>query len=82
MFRLRLLQLLNIIAFVASSSILVQDGVYSRVTVQIEELQPQPENCVDFLDHLEVSLLGFHLVLLPFYYNVTVLAEVAIFLMT
>ena len=36
-----------------SSSILVKDGVYSRVTVQIQD-QPQPSSCVAFLDHLEV----------------------------
>ena len=38
---------------VTSSAIRVQDGVYTRVTVQIED-QPQPASCVDFLDHLEV----------------------------
>ena len=38
----------------AESSILVNDGVYTRVTVQIEP-QPQPDNCVEFLDQLEVS---------------------------
>jgi hypothetical protein len=41
------------VAFSSGSSILVQDGVYTRVTVQIEP-QPQPENCVAFLDQLEV----------------------------
>ena len=44
---------LAIFAVAQSSSILVQDGVYSRVTVQISD-QRQPENCVQFLDHLEV----------------------------
>jgi hypothetical protein len=54
MFRLVLLLLFSIIGeLVNSSSILVKDGVYSRVTVQIQD-QPQPSNCVDFLDHLEV----------------------------
>ena len=51
--------LLFIIAFsdlhlVKCSQILVENGIYSRVTVQIEP-QPQPTNCVDFLDKLEVS---------------------------
>lgn len=41
---------------VTCSQILVENGVYSRVTVRIEP-QPQPENCVDFLDKLEVSFL-------------------------
>ena len=41
------------------SQILVENGVYSRVTVQIES-QPQPQNCVDFLDKLEVSKSIFH----------------------
>jgi hypothetical protein len=36
---------------------IVQDGVYSRVTVQIEA-QPQPENCVEFLNQLEVRKNG------------------------
>ena len=40
--------------FVKCSQILVENGVYSRVTVQIEP-QPQPSNCVDYLDKLEVS---------------------------
>ena len=54
MFRLVLLLLFSIIGeLVNSSSILVKDGVYSRVTVQIQD-QPQPSSCVDFLDHLEV----------------------------
>ena len=39
----------------AASSILVKDGIYSRVTVQIEPQTQQPENCVGFLDQLEVS---------------------------
>ena len=38
----------------ASSSLFVENGVYSRVTIQIEE-QQQPENCVEYLNHLEVS---------------------------
>ena len=51
--------LLFMIAFsdlhlVECSQILAENGVYSRVTVQIEP-QPQPPNCVDFLDKLEVS---------------------------
>ena len=37
------------------SQILVENGIYSRVTVQIEPTNPQPSNCVDFLDKLEVS---------------------------
>ena len=41
------------------SQILVENGVYSRVTVQIES-QPQPQNCVDFLDKLEVSKSIFY----------------------
>ena len=45
--------LMGLEAVLASSSIFVQDGIYSRVTVQIED-QPQPASCVDFLDHLEV----------------------------
>ena len=40
--------------FAKCSQILVENGVYSRVTVQIEP-QPQPSNCVDYLDKLEVS---------------------------
>ena len=57
MFRLVLLLLFSIIGeLVNSSSILVKDGVYSRVTVQIQD-QPQPSSCVDFLDHLEVREL-------------------------
>ena len=52
MFRLVLLLFL-IIQTVKGSSILVKDGVYSRVTVQIQD-QPQPSSCVAFLDHLEV----------------------------
>ena len=39
---------------VKCSQILVENGVYSRVTVQIEP-QPQPADCVDFLDKLEVG---------------------------
>ena len=51
--------LLFMIAFsdlhlVKCSQILVENGVYSRVTVQIEP-QPQPADCVDFLDKLEVG---------------------------
>ena len=42
----------------ADSSLRVENGVYSRVTVQIEE-QPQPENCVEYLNHLEVRKLEF-----------------------
>jgi len=38
----------------SSSPLVVEDGVYSRVTVQIEP-QPQPENCVEFLNQLEVG---------------------------
>ena len=38
----------------SSSPLIVEDGVYSRVTVQIEP-QPQPENCVEFLNQLEVG---------------------------
>ena len=52
MFRLVLL-LFSILQTVKCSSILVKDGVYSRVTVQIQD-QPQPSSCVAFLDHLEV----------------------------
>ena len=37
----------------SASPVTVEDGVYSRVTVQIEA-QPQPENCVEFLNQLEV----------------------------
>ena len=37
------------------SQILVENGIYSRVTVQIEP-QPQPANCVEFLDKLEVRI--------------------------
>ena len=37
------------------SQMLVENGIYSRVTVQIEP-QPQPANCVEFLDKLEVRL--------------------------
>ena len=39
-----------------ASPVVVEDGVYSRVTVQIEA-QPQPENCVEFLNQLEVGNL-------------------------
>ena len=46
--------IVNFTAVRAESSILVKDGVYTRVTVQIEP-QPQPDNCVEFLDQLEVS---------------------------
>ena len=42
---------------VTGSSILVKDGVYSRVTVQIQD-QPQPNSCVEFLDHLEVRKMN------------------------
>ena len=52
MFRLILWLLFS--TTVTGSSILVKDGVYSRVTVQIQD-QPQPSSCVDFLDHLEVG---------------------------
>ena len=49
--------LLFMIAFsgihlVKCSQILVENGVYSRVTVQIEP-QPQPSNCVDYLDNFD-----------------------------
>ena len=37
-----------------SSPLEVEEGLYSRVTVQIEA-QPQPENCVEFLNQLEVG---------------------------
>ena len=40
--------------FVCGSPMLVENGIYSRVTVQIEP-QPQPKNCVEFLDKLEVG---------------------------
>ena len=46
--------IVNFTAVRAESSILVKDGVYTRLTVQIEP-QPQPDNCVEFLDQLEVS---------------------------
>ena len=46
--------IVNLSVVRAESSILVNDGVYTRVTVQIEP-QPQPDNCVEFLDQLEVS---------------------------
>lgn len=39
---------------VGSSPLEVDEGLYSRVTVQIEA-QPQPENCVEFLNQLEVG---------------------------
>ena len=39
----------------SASPVTVEDGVYSRVTVQIEA-QPQPENCVEFLNQLEVRM--------------------------
>ena len=45
--------LLSFDLVLCSSSLLIEDGVYSRITVQIEP-QTQPENCVEFLDHLEV----------------------------
>ena len=43
---------------VKCSQIVVENGVYSRVTVQIDP-QPQPSNCVHFLDKLEVSQKKF-----------------------
>ena len=46
--------LLSVDLVLCSSSLLIKDGVYSRITVQIEP-QTQPDNCVEFLDHLEVS---------------------------
>ena len=50
----------------SASPVTVEDGVYSRVTVQIEA-QPQPENCVEFLNQLEVrrekKFFGFFLFL-------------------
>ena len=58
--KMKILLLFMTIAFssdlhlVKCSQILVENGVYSRVTVQIEP-QPQPADCVDFLDKLEVG---------------------------
>ena len=49
------------------SQILVENGIYSRVTVQIEPTNPQPSNCVDFLDKLEVS----NVFIMPMYKNET-----------
>jgi 7,8-dihydro-6-hydroxymethylpterin-pyrophosphokinase len=43
----------SLLSTASSSPATVEDGVYSRVTVQIEP-QPQPENCVEFLNQLEV----------------------------
>ena len=60
MMKMKILLLFMTIAFssdlhlVKCSQILVENGVYSRVTVQIEP-QPQPADCVDFLDKLEVG---------------------------
>ena len=60
MMKMKILLLFMTIAFssdlhlVNCSQILVENGVYSRVTVQIEP-QPQPADCVDFLDKLEVG---------------------------
>ena len=71
MFRLVLLLLFSIIGeLVNSSSILVKDGVYSRVTVQIQD-QPQPSSCVDFLDHLEVRELFIFCTLYQFVHTAT-----------
>ena len=54
MARLKLLVFLTVIQCVfVASKLLVENGVYSRVTVQIQP-QKQPENCVEFLDTLEV----------------------------
>ena len=54
MARLKLLVFLTVIQCVfVASKLLVENGVYSRVTVQIQP-QKQPENCVEFLDRLEV----------------------------
>lgn len=39
---------------VVDSQLLVDNGIYTRVTVQIQP-QKQPDNCVEFLDRLEVS---------------------------
>ena len=49
---LALVQMLEML--VCSSQLLVDNGIYSRVTVQILP-QKQPDNCVEFLDRLEVS---------------------------
>ena len=68
MFRLILLVFLSITELVSGSSILVKDGVYSRVTVQIQD-QPQPDSCVDFLDHLEVRN---HLIFIVFFYSLVI----------
>ena len=54
MARLKLLVFLTVIQCVfVASKLLVENGVYSRLTVQIQP-QKQPENCVEFLDRLEV----------------------------
>ena len=51
--------LLSFDLVLCSSSLLIEDGVYSRITVQIEP-QTQPENCVEFLDHLEVRSMIYY----------------------
>ena len=52
--KLMFLQTLAVVFVVVESQMLVDNGIYTRVTVQIQP-QKQPDNCVEFLDRLEVS---------------------------
>ena len=40
------------------SYVRVEGGVYSKLTVSIEEGVPQPKHCPTFLDNLEVRTFG------------------------
>ena len=40
------------------SYVRVEGGVYSKLTVSIEEGIPQPKHCPTFLDNLEVRIFG------------------------
>ena len=56
--KLTFLQTLAVVFVVVESQMLVDNGIYTRVTVQIQP-QKQPDNCVEFLDRLEVGPKSF-----------------------
>ena len=62
--------LLNFVVFVglcnvcsALSQLRVDNGIYSKLTINIEE-QKMPANCPKFLDDLEVGYLNFYFILI------------------
>jgi len=57
---LAMLAVMTKLSFASSTLIVHPGGVYSRLTVDIEE-QSQPSDCPGFLDNLEVGAIFFGL---------------------